>query len=560
MTTDRTSCTFRAGFGYFLLFLVVFGISMRGLGYRHLWQDEIETAERARTILESGYPRVIDASGAVSVNTGGREIEDGNAHRYTPWVQFYFAAAGLYAAKALDSSADAGVRAPFALAHSIQSVLIAHGVRSFLSASLPLALCSGLIFSLQTTRLTYNRSARYHALLDLFALLGIWGVALLKQGRKIGGAIFASVIILAPHTHTVGGAYICIALSIIFVFSCPLIQQPMQCVKQILLWLILPGLLSLLGLLVLTRPWAQGAWGVYSFANSNFQIFIDFPGINYSYLFPLIYLVCCACAANWWRAFGYLCIALTTAASAVLLEGMPFAQSRYFLSTPLLLSASVFAVGLSDKKPALQKIAAILVIIVALSAELFLGRYARFQNISVPFAPFHGVRIALNDAVQSVKKPAQPLKQAFQIISSDADANSAVLIDYVPQYVNWYLPGHRVALMPDQTLKTELNQDNSIWKTTPPMPDWHLWYPDWIPGLWTCHGGCDFKAENYSPDSDRYLLSSKIRAEKIEMCKVKSWRTHQWNNAPMILFTQMSLLPSGPQKVTLLLAKRCDKQ
>src|SRR5262249_29970802 len=75
--------------------LLIFIVASQNLGVRYLWQDELETAERAKSILSYGLPKVIDDEGRISVNAGGREIEDGNLHRYTPWVQFYVGAFGL---------------------------------------------------------------------------------------------------------------------------------------------------------------------------------------------------------------------------------------------------------------------------------------------------------------------------------------------------------------------------------------------------------------------------------------------------------------------------------
>jgi len=57
---------------HFLVAVVVFALTSRGLEYRFLWQDELDTAERARTICESGVPRVIDESGVASVSVGGQ--------------------------------------------------------------------------------------------------------------------------------------------------------------------------------------------------------------------------------------------------------------------------------------------------------------------------------------------------------------------------------------------------------------------------------------------------------------------------------------------------------
>src|SRR5688500_4254809 len=111
-----------------LLTACVFAVSAPGLGYRHLWLDEVDTAERTRTVLESGYPRVIDEKGRASLNTAGREIEDGDVHRYTPWLQYYVAAPGLLAAELFGLNRDAWTRMPFVACHALASGLTSWGL------------------------------------------------------------------------------------------------------------------------------------------------------------------------------------------------------------------------------------------------------------------------------------------------------------------------------------------------------------------------------------------------------------------------------------------------
>ncbi|MCB0421858.1 MAG: hypothetical protein KDD61_12735, partial [Bdellovibrionales bacterium] len=67
---------------HFWVALLLFSFMNLGLGYRHIWQDEIETAERARSILFYGIPKTIDPEGRVSVNTSGAELENSDLHRY----------------------------------------------------------------------------------------------------------------------------------------------------------------------------------------------------------------------------------------------------------------------------------------------------------------------------------------------------------------------------------------------------------------------------------------------------------------------------------------------
>src|SRR5947208_794631 len=80
------------------------------LGGRCLWQDEAETALLGRNILHYGKPVVSDGINIVS-QEAGHEFGADHVWRWSPWVQFYLAAAGLKAA----GDSTFGARLPFAL-------------------------------------------------------------------------------------------------------------------------------------------------------------------------------------------------------------------------------------------------------------------------------------------------------------------------------------------------------------------------------------------------------------------------------------------------------------
>ena len=53
--------------------------------------------------------------------------------------------------------------------------------------------------------------------------------------------------------------------------------------------------------------------------------------------------------------------------------------------------------------------------------------------------PFQGVAHILNDTNSQQKNEHQPFEVAINQLKADAgDQNTTILIDYVPQYVNWY--------------------------------------------------------------------------------------------------------------------------
>ena len=115
-------------FAFLSAFAITLGITSPGLGYRTLWADELETAERARSIVESGLPKIFDSAGNLSVSSAGKEIEEGLLHRYTPWLQFYVGAAGIEFGRRFGLASDTGVRLPFIILHAATSGLIAQGL------------------------------------------------------------------------------------------------------------------------------------------------------------------------------------------------------------------------------------------------------------------------------------------------------------------------------------------------------------------------------------------------------------------------------------------------
>ncbi|HEV3261620.1 MAG TPA: glycosyltransferase family 39 protein, partial [Gemmataceae bacterium] len=64
------------------------------LGDRCLWQDEAETALLGSNILRTGIPVAYDGKNLVSQETG-REFGRDFVWRWSPWVQFYLAAASI---------------------------------------------------------------------------------------------------------------------------------------------------------------------------------------------------------------------------------------------------------------------------------------------------------------------------------------------------------------------------------------------------------------------------------------------------------------------------------
>ena len=146
-------------FAFLSAFAITLGITSPGLGYRTLWADELETAERARSIVESGLPKIFDSAGNLSVSSAGKEIEEGPLHRYTPWLQFYVGAAGIEFGRRFGLASDTGVRLPFIILHAATSGLIARGLVAGLSIGALPAIGIATLYGLGSVRLIHARTA-----------------------------------------------------------------------------------------------------------------------------------------------------------------------------------------------------------------------------------------------------------------------------------------------------------------------------------------------------------------------------------------------------------------
>jgi hypothetical protein len=538
----------RAASAFLAVFLSLAGVLLPGLGSRHLWVDEVETAERARSVLETGLPRVIDGAGNPSLAAGGRELEEGNLHRYTPWLQFYAAAGGLAVARQIGASPDLGVRLAFALSHAGAAGALAAGLVRFGGlAPLPAAALAGS-YGLGSVRLLHDRSARYHALLELSTALGLLALGALRQSRAGAGLGLAAILLALPHVHTLGGGLLDLvlaggALHVLRARGGPWLGRTA--------WLVaLPGAASLLALLALTRPWG-GGW--YHWRLPPFWSLRDLQGIA----FPL--WVWSASALFAWRHGAVsgrtaLLGAGMAALLLVLLDCNSISQPRYYLA----LSAPAFfwplALGLEGLSARAQRglwaglFAALGVAELAigpLSPPLPAKAHIRHQH-----APLQGLRLALHDT----RPLRQPLSEALDAIRAGA---GPVLIDYVPPLANWYLPGRPVALMPDPTFQRPRNRANPLWSRPRSWPAWHLWYPHLGSGLWSCRPDCDFDVAALDLERGEYDLFSRSLGRRERFCVVQTWPTNRWNNAPFMNLRRSAFRPAGRAREPLVLARPC---
>jgi hypothetical protein len=543
--------------------LAVLALTSPGLGYRHLWQDEIETAERARTILESGYPRVIDRSGALSVNAGGREIEEGVAHRYSPWAQFYWAAAGLAPARALGASPDAGVRAPFVAAHAATSGLVSWGLSAVAGLSPAASAGVAVALGVQTVRVVHNRTARYHALLDLFVVAGLLGVGLLASRRTAGLVLVALSILVLPQIHTMAGA--AFALCIGIAAGIRLLQlrrddgAPLP-LRQAAAAVAFPGVVTLALLVVVTRPWAQSAWG--AFGHGQFRSPRELVQVGYALVAGLAAVAYLAARKRRDQAILLGTVLAVLLITLRLLDLHPFSQPRYYLSAVFFgllwpMYAGLDGFGARERRalPWLLALGVLLPDLVLAPARPRASNTVDYTT-AVGFLPFQGVRLAWSDAAADATR--QPLRLALDHVREHGRPDDPVLVDYVPQFANWYLPGHPIALMPEPTARTTLNARSRAWEEPPPMPRWHVWYLNLAGGQWMCEGRCDYTAEERNLEAGTYVLSSKRLGRSVKMCVVARFPTEKWLNAPFRMLAREAFRPQGTGTDTLAVATPCE--
>ena len=549
-----------ASISHVVVALIVFALTSRGLEYRFLWQDELDTAERARTICESGVPRVIDEAGVASVSVGGREIEDGDLHRYQPWVMFYTAAAGLCFADQLGMSRDGAARLPSVVLHAAVSGLASWTLASSAGFPVLVANLTGVAMGLQSVRITHNRTVRYHAILDFLVALAMVGLGAIRRGRRWGWILLSLSIFLLPQTHSISGAAFSLSLGI---FGALILTQRLDwtCVeyrKTVLIGVVLPGLLSLIILLALSRPWAQ-SWGL-DWQLPGITGLRDFNGILYAFLFPLLLGIW---AWRWGgdRPLGKLFVGLWSVLLVVvmLVDVHSFTRPRYFYSIILVALLWPAAFGLGSLSGKAQNTIALVVLLLALAPELGLGRIV--MSGETAFYPFHGLRLVQDDARKANAQVQQPIHEAIAWLEKNANPDDPILFDYAPQFVYWYLYDRPVALMPDLFFRHGLNYDHEVWSRPIEMPRWHLWYPEFGSGIWDCMDeGCDYGAVDYDPQTHRYKLRSNRLGVGVAMCPVRVWQTHHWNNSPFKNLEPTAFRPEGDDSGILLMAAPCSEK
>jgi len=173
-----------------LLTFIAALLLLYNLGGRCLWQDEAETALLGRNILHYGKPVASDGINVVS-QEAGHEFGADRVWRWSPWVQFYLAAAGLK----LAGDSTLGARLPFALL-AMLVVPLTYLLARRVYESILVARFAALAMTASVWFLLHARQARWYApayVLACVILLAVfecrrsiaWSVVLALSGAAL---------------------------------------------------------------------------------------------------------------------------------------------------------------------------------------------------------------------------------------------------------------------------------------------------------------------------------------------------------------------------------------
>jgi hypothetical protein len=238
-------------------------------------------------------------------------------------------------------------------------------------------------------------------------------------------------------------------------------------------------------------------------------------------------------------------------ATTGILDIYSYSQTRYYLPLSTLALFWTYAVLIQEYSVKQRKFWSVLLLLFILLPDVYLG--ARRKD--GPFPPFQGLQVIYHDFQTGFLKT-QGLHQAFEEISKDPQKHP-VLVDYVPQFANWYVPGFPIALMPDATSKTKLNSENPIWNQDRSAFFWHVAYLDLPMRLWNCSNHCDYQIENLNLEAKTYELRIHSQQKSIAMCIVKRWKSTLWVNAPFRLLTPSAFEATGNGENLLGLSRPC---
>jgi len=293
------------------------------LGGRCLWQDEAETALLGRNILQYGKPVVSDGVNIVS-QEAGHEFGADHVWRWSPWVQFYLAAAGLKAA----GDSTFGARLPFALL-AMLVVPLTYLLARRVYESILVARFAALALATSVWFLLHGRQARWHAPAYVLACLILLGV--FECRRSIGWTI---ALALSGAALFYTNYFVAICFLVAIAIASPLIGIH----RKLIIGLAGAALLSLPGVIyfdIFGKPTHSqaSAWSQFWIYAVQFVTFLGpLPLVVITawndrrsatrFFFALVAAMCVMLAFAPWTMFRYLTILFPVAA---LLTGVALA-------------------------------------------------------------------------------------------------------------------------------------------------------------------------------------------------------------------------------------------
>lgn len=160
------------------------------LGGRSLWEDEAETALLAQSVLRTGLPIAFDGINVVS--TEGERAFDGRfLWRWSPWSQFYAAAASMR----VMGVTSAGARAIFALM-GLLCVPALYWLALELFQSQAIARLSAFYLVFAVPFILHSRQARWYSAAFLLVIPTTAFFIILGRGRRFLAGFIISAILL----------------------------------------------------------------------------------------------------------------------------------------------------------------------------------------------------------------------------------------------------------------------------------------------------------------------------------------------------------------------------
>lgn len=183
-----------------IVLLLIFSLGMlKNLGNIAYWEDEGETVQLGKSVLEFGYPKVFDGKSFILIDENYRS--DNFARLTSPYFQFYLAAAGIWLSGT--SANTLLIRLPFAL-FAVTGVWISWFIfRKLRYSRFALSLYS-LFLSTSIQLYLYWRQVRHYALQFPLGLGLLYSY--LNLGKRKWNISFLIFGILFYHTYYPGFA------------------------------------------------------------------------------------------------------------------------------------------------------------------------------------------------------------------------------------------------------------------------------------------------------------------------------------------------------------------